>query len=229
MSPAMAASAEGPERASRRKARRSCSSGRAARTSSWCRRNRAATRPVPSGTRCSMSLRSMVASMGEAPPVPMAATTSPRSMTAGVVKSQSSGRSTTLTSTWAERAAPRRGLGEEVVIRGDEGEHCPRIGFRPRRPGRPSIRTTVAGELASSRALASAASPDPAMTMVLPLKGKRRGRRPRRRVQPKHGAAVTRPALRRQLSTVKIASDFTLREGSTPWPSTLDVNGNPWL
>ena len=43
--------------------------------------------------------------MGEAPPVPMAATTSPRSMTAGVVKSQSAGRSTTLTGTLAARAA----------------------------------------------------------------------------------------------------------------------------
>ena len=44
--------------------------------------------------------------MGEAPPVPMAATTSPRSMMAGVVKSQSAGRSTTLTGTPAARAAP---------------------------------------------------------------------------------------------------------------------------
>ena len=34
-------------------------------------------------------LRSRVASIGEAPPVPTAATTSPRSITAGVVKSQS--------------------------------------------------------------------------------------------------------------------------------------------
>jgi hypothetical protein len=52
-----------------------------------------------------MSWRSMVASIGEAPPVPMAATTSPRSITAGVVKSQRCGRSTTLTGTWAARAA----------------------------------------------------------------------------------------------------------------------------
>ena len=53
-----------------------------------------------------MSCRSRVASIGEAPPVPMAATTSPRSITAGVVKSQSAGRSTTFTGTWAARAAP---------------------------------------------------------------------------------------------------------------------------
>ncbi len=44
--------------------------------------------------------------MGEAPPVPIAATTAPRSITAGVVKSQSAGRSTTFTGTCAARAAP---------------------------------------------------------------------------------------------------------------------------
>ena len=38
--------------------------------------------------------------------MPMAATTSPRSITAGVVKSQSAGRSTTFTGTCAARAAP---------------------------------------------------------------------------------------------------------------------------
>ncbi len=60
---------------------------------------------MPSGTWASMLLRSMVASTGAEPPVPTAATTSPRSITAGVLKSQSSGRSTTLTSTRAARAA----------------------------------------------------------------------------------------------------------------------------
>jgi hypothetical protein len=69
-------------------------------------RSRAATRPVPSGTWASMSLRSMVASTGAEPPVPTAATTSPRSITAGVLKSHSAGLSTTLTSTRAARAAP---------------------------------------------------------------------------------------------------------------------------
>jgi len=52
-----------------------------------------------------MSLRSLVARVGEPPPVPTAATTSPRSITAGVLKSLMAGLSTTLTSTRAARAA----------------------------------------------------------------------------------------------------------------------------
>ena len=48
----------------------------------------AAIRPVPSGIRVSTAPRRSPARTGEAPPVPTAATTSPRSMTAGVVKSQ---------------------------------------------------------------------------------------------------------------------------------------------
>ena len=65
----------------------------------------AATRPEPSGTLVSMACFSTWASTGDEPPVPTAATTSPRSTRAGVKKSQSSGRSTTLTGAPASLAA----------------------------------------------------------------------------------------------------------------------------
>jgi hypothetical protein len=67
--------------------------------------------------------------MGEAPPVPIAATTAPRSMTAGVVKSQS------------------LGLGEGVVVRRYERQDRPGVGLGrgggrsvdPHEPGRRAL------------------------------------------------------------------------------------------
>ena len=75
-----------------------------------------------------MSWRSRVASIGEAPPVPIAATTSPRSITAGVVKSQS----------------------------GRAVDHIDRHPRRPRRAGRGARQKASSGEATKARTAAPA-------------------------------------------------------------------------
>ena len=150
ISPAWAARAAGPDKASRRNARRACSWGNRVRICSWNWRIRAATRPTPSGIRCSISLRKRPASIGEEPPVPTAATTSPRSMMAGVVKSHRAGRSVTFTKTPAVRAAAAAAAanpssGSAIKVR-SRGRSAPTIGPRVlavSRCSRASRRTTA--------------------------------------------------------------------------------------
>ena len=99
LSPASASLPAGPSTIRRQKARRSAG---------WeinalaCLRKvcaRSARAPIRSGSAASILPRSTVASVGEAPPVDTATTTSPRSTIAGRMKSQSAGRSATFTGT----------------------------------------------------------------------------------------------------------------------------------
>lgn len=89
-----------------------CSQNRRAEREPWrfCAkrvRNRpsnAARSPMRAGSSASIRSRSRRASTGDAPPVPTATTTSPRSMIAGNMNVDKSGRSTTLTGMPAARA-----------------------------------------------------------------------------------------------------------------------------
>src|SRR5437868_1228345 len=70
--------------------------GTAAKRRRW-RPINSASSPMRAGNKASISSRRRRARTGEAPPVPIATMTSPRSTIAGKIKLESSGRSTTLT------------------------------------------------------------------------------------------------------------------------------------
>ena len=74
-----------------------------------------------SGSAASMRPRRMVASVGEAPPVEIATTTSSRSTIAGRMKSQSAGRSATFTGTPSDLATRWAAVSRSSIAGGDEG------------------------------------------------------------------------------------------------------------
>ncbi len=173
------ASAAGPVSAARRKARRAAASGRAARTSSCMMRNRRDLAGRASGTRASMSCAQHGRQHGRGRRrCRWRATTSPRSITAGVVKSQSAG---------PVDDVDRHVLAAAGGVGRGRGEARRRLG-RPRRPG--SHRRRPAGPAASPRqphrpgpaSLRTAAPwpppprPRPAMTTERPASGKKAGK-----------------------------------------------------
>ena len=86
-------------------------SGKAALTLARRSAAKAASAPTPCGKRASSQPRSILASVGERPPLETDACTGPRSMTAGKIAEQSSGESTVLAQTpAASQSAKTRAL-----------------------------------------------------------------------------------------------------------------------
>ena len=156
--------------ASSRAMRRAAVSGQRARSRSREAFSAWASMPSDCGRIFSNLRRSAFASPADAPPVPMAISTGARSSTEGVVKSHSSGRSTTFTSSPAQRSRSASPLAASAFSCATKASRAPL--------SMPSCISSTTSPPARStrRRLASAAGPVPSTMTGWPEMRWKRGR-----------------------------------------------------
>jgi hypothetical protein len=192
--PARTALATGPAMMSCQNRRGDSARGAAAKRLRW-RPINSASSPIRAGSKASISSRRRRAKTGEAPPVPIATTTWPRSTMAGKMKVESSGRSTTLTgmrrrraraAIWQSIASPAAETRATASLQSACSGSPTLISSRPR-PGSvnsssttsalPANQRTCAPAARSRRSLPSAGSPAPTRIKTPAAASKNRGRK----------------------------------------------------
>src|SRR5215468_9026802 len=152
--------------------------------------------PIRAGITASIHSRTRRARTGEAPPVPIATTTSPRSTTAGNTKVERSGRSTTFTGTLRARAsaATPSSSGTPVADTTEtNSEKSACNGSAKDSSSRPvgglasstssatsaleEYQRTLAPDARSSRSLVSAAGPEPTSATVPLARSRKTGKK----------------------------------------------------